>query len=338
LAFYGLLQSRPYTETDEPLLMQMRELRFNNSLGPFEQLHLRYALGKTEEQIGRYEQAMADYEVANALAFQIHNAALPAEALDFGIDNRKVEAAFERLDRHSSSVHTTEAPIFIIGMVRSGTTLLDQILSCHPAVKAAGEIGFWLRTSVAFARRTEVPTIDALQKPAEEYLGNIERLVGPSERFTDKMPLNFAGAGIIHAALPNARLLHLRRNPLDTCLSIYTTYFGPSTPFAYNQTNIANYYREYLRSMAYWRAVLPKDRLLEFDYEELVGSPTTVVPQILDFCGLQWHEACLHPERNEGAILTPSRWQARQTINPRSVDRWKRFEPWLGDFAGLMPK
>jgi hypothetical protein len=222
-------------------------------------------------------------------------------------------------------------------MVRSGTTLLDQILSCHPAVKSAGEIGFWIRTSVAFARRSEAPSREALRKPAEEYLENVERLVGRTERFTDKMPLNFANAGIIHAAMPNARLLHIRRNALDTCLSIYTTYFGPSTPFAYRRSNIVAYYREYLRSMAYWRTALSKDRLLEFDYEELVSEPETIVPQILAFCGLPWHDGCLHPERNEGAILTPSRWQARQPINRGSVDRWTRFEPWLGEFAELSP-
>jgi hypothetical protein len=221
-------------------------------------------------------------------------------------------------------------------MIRSGTTLLDQILSSHASIVAAGELRFWIEESLRLAWRNTSPTANDLRDLADEYLAYLELLAGKSVRITDKMPLNFSYTGIIHRALPNARFLHIRRSPVDTCLSIYTTYFGQGAPFAYRKDVTVAYYQEYLRMMDYWRGVIPQDCLFELDYEELISNPANLIPRIIDFCGLPWDDACLHHDQNPVAINTPSRWQARQPMYKSSVDRWRRYEPWLGEFAELL--
>jgi hypothetical protein len=203
-------------------------------------------------------------------------------------------------------------------------------------VHSAGELQFWTEETVRLAFGIGMEDHPSLEALADEYLTYIEQLAGKSGRITDKMPLNFAYAGVIHRALPGARFIHIRRHPVDTCLSIYTTYYGAGPRFAYNKSNIVAYYREYLRVMGYWRERLPSDRLFELDYEDLISDPQSVIPRIVEFCGLPWDESCLHHDRNESAINTPSRWQARQPIYRTSVERWRRFEPWLGEFAELL--
>jgi hypothetical protein len=149
------------------------------------------------------------------------------------------------------------------------------------------------------------------------------------------MPTNYHHAGLISMALPNSKLIHLRRNPLDTCLSIYTTFLGPGTQFAYNKRNIIGYYRAYLDIMEHWRKVLPPGQMLEIDYEDLVTDKETVLRRVLDFGGLSWNENVLSHESHAGQVSTPSLYTARQPVNARSVARWRRFEPWLGEFLEL---
>ena len=152
------------------------------------------------------------------------------------------------------------------------------------------------------------------------------------------MPANFLALGLIHLALPRARIIHVRRDPIDTCLSIYTTPFGNPLDFAHDRADIVFYYEQYLRLMARWREVIPPDRLLDIDYEALVADPEPVARAMVAFCGLDWDEACLRPERNEHIIMTPSVWQARQPVYKSAAGRWRRYEPWLGDFCRLAPR
>jgi tetratricopeptide (TPR) repeat protein len=336
--YYGLTQCRKFSETDRETVREMEALRGDPALGTLSEIHLRYALGKVNEWRDRYQEAMADYDVANGLAYQIHNPGAGPTDFERPEEGKKVVALYERLAGSEAQGRATQVPIFIVGMIRSGTTLLDQILSSHRSVKSAGELQFWTEetTRLAFGEPEGRP--DDLGGLADEYLCYIELLAGRSERITDKMPLNFAYAGVIHRALPDARFIHIRRHPVDTCLSIYTTYFGLGPRFAYSKANIVAYYREYLRTMDYWRERLPSDRLLEIDYEELIADPESVIPRAVEFCGLAWDDACLHHDLNTSAINTPSRWQARQPIYRTSLERWRRYEPWLGEFAELLTK
>jgi hypothetical protein len=154
-------------------------------------------------------------------------------------------------------------------------------------------------------------------------------------RVTDKMPTNFLHMGLMSLAFPQAKFIHLKRNPLDTCLSIYTTFLGPGTQFAYNQENIVGYYRGYLQTMEIWRAVVPPEQFLEIEYEDLVSNKEAVIRRVLEFCGLDWDDACLRHESNPSQVSTPSLWTARQPVSRGSVERWRRFEPWLGKLADL---
>jgi hypothetical protein len=149
------------------------------------------------------------------------------------------------------------------------------------------------------------------------------------------MPINFRHLGLIRIAFPEARILHIRRDPLDTCLSIYMTYFAGGPTFAYNRTNIVAYYRAYLGLMEHWRSVLPSSHFHELRYEDLVSDPEATARAAIEFCGLPWEEACLRFHQSSRVVGTPSRWQARQPVYKSSVGRWRNYEPWLAEFLAL---
>ena len=336
---YGLMQSRKLTdsEADTAFVGEMEGRLRDPRLQPKGAMYLRYALGRAEEQRKRYGEAMAHFDEANRLAQRIYHAGRPLAPTRFAEENDQVRTLVEAMRDQPPASNPTESPIFIIGMIRSGTTLLDQIVSSHPAVASGGELRFWIEEGRRLAVQSAVPSDPQLRALAEEYVTYAQLLAGSAERITDKMPLNFAYAGLIHQALPNARFLHIRRHPIDIALSIWTTFFGQGPLFAYDKANIVAYYREYERSMAHWRATLPSDRLYELDYEALIADPSSVIPRVIEFLGLPWDDACLHHDQNQSAINTPSRWQARQPIYRTSVERWRRYEPWLSEFKDLEP-
>ena len=154
-------------------------------------------------------------------------------------------------------------------------------------------------------------------------------------KITDKMPPNFQRLGIIRMLFPKAKVIHCRRDPIDTCLSIYTTPLRGSD-FLYDRSNIVFAYQEYLRLMEHWRKVLESDFLFEVDYEALIADREPAIRDMVNFVGLEWDDACLSHEDNERAVTTPSRWQARQRLYSTSVERWRRFSPWLGEFKKLL--
>ena len=228
-------------------------------------------------------------------------------------------------------------PILIIGMPRSGTTLVEQIVSSHPEVRGAGELNFWNERGAAWHQAgpagTEAPF---LRQAAADYL-RVLRAIGPkSARVTDKMPFNFLWAGLIHLAFPRATIIHCRRAAIDTALSIHQTLFHPGLAFPTGGAKLVAYFRSYQRLTDHWRSVLPAERFIEVEYEELTREPEPVIRRIIAGCGLGWHDACLRPERNPRAVKTPSKWQTRQPIYRHSVERWRRYEPWLGSLRALL--
>jgi hypothetical protein len=232
-----------------------------------------------------------------------------------------------------------DLPVFIVGMPRSGTTLVEQILSSHSAVAAGGELGFW-RVRLSGWRASGIsgfPDPAALAKAADDYCA-VLREIGPGAlRVTDKEPRNFMLLWLLRLAHPDARIIHCRRHPVDTCLSIFFANFGPHHVYAWDRGDLVFYYRLYERLMDHWRRVLRADRFTEVDYETLVADPETETRRLIDFCGLNWDEACLAPERNNRVVNTASLWQARQPVYQSSVERWRRYEPWLGELRELLP-
>jgi hypothetical protein len=244
------------------------------------------------------------------------------------------DAAFFERNRGLGS--ETDLPVLIIGSPRAGTTLLDRILASHPEIGSAGEQLFWFDHVNATLNAISNDSAQA-QEIAADYR-RLLRTFGPKKgRVIDKMPMNYGAAGIIHTLLPNARFIHCRRHPVDTCISLYMTAHSMSAvPFGHSRSEIVRGYQDYLRVMAHWRTVLPADRFLEVDYEEIVADREGAARRIIDFLGLEWSDACLMHEGREGKVSTPSLWQVRQPIYNTSVDRWRRYEPWLGEFRELL--
>jgi LPS sulfotransferase NodH len=233
-------------------------------------------------------------------------------------------------------------PVLILGMPRSGTTLVEQIISMHPEVAAGGELQFWPEHGPAWlsagADGNEKPFVlsEFLGQAATDYLGVLRAIGLKAARVTDKMPFNFLWAGLIQVAFPRATIIHCRRDAIDTALSIHQTHFHPSLAFPTGGAELVAYFRTYERLMNHWRSVLAADRFLEVDYEELTCAPDPVIRRIIAACGLRWNAACLRPELNSRAVKTPSKWQARQPIYRPSVARWRRYEPWLGPMRALV--
>jgi hypothetical protein len=222
-------------------------------------------------------------------------------------------------------------------MPRSGTTLVEQIISAHPDVAAGGELNFWTSRGVAWVRDgMPGPGGEFLARAAADYSGRLRGISPAAARVTDKMPFNFLWAGLIHLAFPRAVFLNCRRAFVDTALSIHQTHFSLHLAFPTGGAALVRYFRCYERITAHWRSVLPPGCFVDVEYEKLTGSPEPEIRRVIGACGLTWNDACLTPENNARVVKTPSRWQARQKINRASMDRWRRYEPWLGELSGLL--
>lgn len=334
MTYYALLDRHVGAQTATLRLAQMEPLVDDPDLSDDDRLYLFYAIGKAYDQAGLYEAAMRSFDRANEMAYHLHNEGRPFDQDQFRKINDVTMSAFDGTAPRPGG-NVSRRPIFVVGMIRSGTTLVEQILSSHRDVAAAGELRFWVNEP-----RSQYPydQLDsaAIQDISLRYMQELDKADASRQFVTDKMPLNYANLGFMHTVFPQARIVHVRRHPVDTCLSIYSTYFGAGPNFPYRKENIAFNYREYLRLMDHWRSVIPTSNLIEVDYEQLVSSPEPEIRSLVDRCGLPWDEACLRHEENQSAVNTPSRWQVRQPMYTTSTERWRRYEPWLGAFRELL--
>jgi tetratricopeptide (TPR) repeat protein len=300
-----------------------------------EAIHLRYALGKYFDDVGEYEQAFASYRQANELSKRF-GASYDRADLTQLVERimSLCDARFLRAQRPGAC--DAQRPVFIIGMPRSGTSLTEQILASHPAVFGAGEVRFWDHAFTDVAQHAPEERDAALALLAGDYLAKLGAQAGASLRVTDKMPANFLYAGLIHAALPHARIIHMQRHPLDTCISVYFQNFFNVSPYANDLENLAHYYGQYLRIMAHWRALLPAASLLEVPYEGLVEDAEGWTRRMLEFIGLPWDVRCLDFHQTERVVITASKWQVRQKLHTASAGRWRHYEPYLGPLRQLL--
>lgn len=332
-AYYGLVTSRRLTEEDRSLVERMRAAVVDPRLAPGDRVVLHFALGKAYEDLGDFGAAMRHFHEGNGTAALHMRLGFDAKHLASVNDERIKRfshAYLQELAKHGSA---SETPLFVVGMIRSGTTLVEQALSNHPDIAGGGELRYWYEKEPEFAKGDP-----PVREMAETYLELLTQLGGGKARVIDKMPLNFAFLGMMYAAFPRARFIHCARSPIDNCLSIYTTFFDNPPPFSHVPSNIIAYYRQYERMMAHWRRVIPKDRILEVRYEDMVADRDRVTREMVRFSGLDWSDAVLRHEDNPRAVRTPSLWQVRQPIYTSSVERWRRYEPWLSEFAELIPK
>lgn len=295
-----------------------------------DRLHIGHALAKSHEDIGNADQAMQWLGQAKALKRE----AAPYNTAD-------IESLFAAASRAGITGPTTgnpdPSPIFIVGLPRTGTTLLDRILSSHSDVSSAGELSdFALELKRAAGTPSplvlDADTLDTagaldLAAIGERYIARARRVVGDSTRFVDKMPLNFFYAPLILRALPNARIICLRRNPADTVLSNYRQLFATSFGYygyAYDLAWTAHYYAQFDRLMSHFKTQLPVDRFTEVRYEHLVSDLEGEARRLVAFCGLDWQEQCLAFHENAAPVATASASQVRRPLYATSVNRWKR--------------
>ena len=333
--YYELVRCRPVTRDDGALLQRMEGALATPGLEAAQQVRLLLAIGKAADDLGDYARAMQHFDAADAV--RRVSASFDRAAFSIGIDRLISQCTAEWVERTPDLGTCDATPVLIIGMPRSGTTLVEQIVSMHPEVGAGGELHFWNQRGAAWHRSGGAggePSFMA--QTAADYLGVLRAIAPMAPRVTDKMPFNFLWAGLIHVVFPRATIIHCRRAAVDTALSIHQTHFHPGLAFPTGGADLVAYFRGYQRLIHHWRSVLPADRFIEVDYEDLTRAPEPAIRRIIAACGLTWHDACLRPECNTRAVKTPSKWQARQPIYRTSIARWRRYEPWLGPLNALV--
>ncbi len=344
-SYYDLVRCRPVTSGDGGLLQAMQAALATPGLEAWQVLRLHLAIGKTAEDLGDYALAMKHFDSADAV--RRSSRSFDSSTFSIEIDRLIARCTSEFIEGLSEAGSCDATPVLIIGMPRSGTTLVEQIVSMHPEVGAGGELNFWNERGAEWHRPgvaenaaagDEMPAVskEFLAKAAADYLRVLRVIAPKAARVTDKMPFNFLWAGLVHAAFPQATIIHCRREAVDTALSIHQTHFHPSLAFPTGGAELVAYFRDYNRLIDHWRRVLPADRFIEVDYEDLTREPEPIIRRVIAACGLAWDNACLRPESNPRAVKTPSKWQTRQPIYRTSVERWRRYEPWLGPLRALV--
>jgi tetratricopeptide (TPR) repeat protein len=345
-AYNSLVNTRKFS-TDAPELRNILNELVNPTVSDEEASDLHLAAGKVLNDLARYDEAMDHFLKAKSL--KVH---------EFDIDayRRRVDSIIQLFDAgflaaKSGYGSSSEAPVFVLGMPRSGTTLTEQICSSHPDVHGAGEltklgrmaasIGLKFEPGRIFGEPVRSMTIQQSQSLAAEYLANLRLYSSTVQRIIDKMPHNFELIGLIAILFPNARFIHCKRDAIDNCLSCFFSILQEGHNYSYDLSTLGLAYREYDRLMRHWQTVLP-GRIFENRYEDLISDQADQSRRLIDHLGLAWDDACLRFFDKAGSVRTISRWQVRQPIYTSSVKRWKNYEgriqpliEALGDLAEL---
>jgi tetratricopeptide (TPR) repeat protein len=332
----GIASLRKMKAADAAWLTEVQRIA-QKRLPPRQEVHLHYAIGKYFDDRQDFERAYLNYQRANELT-KLHTPK-KYDRLEFTRAIDRIVRLYDLAWASGTPIgpNTSSRPVFIVGMPRSGTTLAEQILASHPAVFGAGELGFWT-TALTAPDASDVSGgkgDGAENTLADDYLRLLATLSAGAVRIVDKMPANFMALGLIHESLPNARIIHMRRNPMDTCLSIYFQNFATAHPYASDLDDLAHYYAEYSRLMRHWRTTLPEGTLLEVSYEALVDDQEGWSRKMLQFIGLPWDPRCIDFHRTDRPVVTASRSQVRQKMTRASVERWRRYEKFIGPLRHL---
>ncbi|WP_152661347.1 tetratricopeptide repeat-containing sulfotransferase family protein [Halioglobus maricola] len=305
-----------------------------------EEMNLRYALAKEHEDLGQYDESFAELGRASRLrrGHMKHDAVADLRAIDGIID--AFGASYFSVEHIGAN---TRAPIFIVGLPRTGTTLVERIIGAHSEVIAAGELNNFAEClGVQLAAQKPTDRLDFIRRAAgvdhaslgEAYIESTRHLAGNSARFIDKLPLNFLYCGLIHRAMPNAKIVHLSRHPMDTCYAIYKTLFKQAYPFSYELLELGNYYLSYCKLMAHWRQMMP-GAIYDVSYERLVSNPEYETRQLIQACGLEWEDRCLQFHKSSAPSMTASLAQVRKPMYTSSVGRWQQYRDGLRPLEDL---
>jgi tetratricopeptide (TPR) repeat protein len=341
--YFHLGRAKRFTRDDRHFIAMQRLAQDMRSLSLEAQIYLHFALGKAFGDIEDYEQSFYHLLEGNTLKRQ-QWPYREAKVLD---RLKRVGAMFtpEIMREKAGLGEPSAVPVFIVGMHRSGSTLVEQILASHPKCFGAGELpnidalARDLRGPNGAVFPEAVPSLSAqqLRALAGRYLAAIRPLSATAERITDKMPLNFIHAGFIHLLFPKAHIIHTRRDPCDTAISCFgivlgQAFLGQGMDYSSDLAELGRFYRAYRSLMAHWRSVLPAGAMLEVNYEELVEDFERQARRIVAHCGLEWDDACASFYRNARPVLTASVGQVHQPIYSSSVGRWRRYEKFMQPF------
>lgn len=330
-AWAALASTRKMTVADAEWFKGAEEIA-SSAIHPLAEANLRFAMGKYCDDVADFPLAFQNFKRGNEL--------LKAAAEDY--DRRGRSRRIDELIRLYSPkaisnlgdpVSRSEKPVFVVGMPRSGTSLAEQIIASHPAACGAGELPYWERKAAEVTEDTLSHA--ARSKLAEEYLGILEERSASASRVIDKAPVNSDFLGLIYSVFPNARVIYMQRDPIDTCLSCYFQQFFTGLNFTFDLSDLAHYFREHKRIMAHWRAVLPPGFILEVPYEALVSDQEIWSRRMVEFIGLDWDARCLEFHANKRHVITASAWQVRQKIYRHSVARWRNYAAFIGPLKSL---
>ena len=336
-AYYSLANLKVYSFSDAEI-DRMHVQEENRNLSHMDRVYLNFALGKAYEDRADFATSFRYYEQGNRL--KKIQTTYKAEQMSQDLEAQRHTCTAELFERHAGSGDQAPDPIFIVGLPRAGSTLLEQILSSHSQVDGTLELPNILSLSQRLRRRarqegaTEYPGIldelsgDELEQFGSEFMEDtrIHRREAPF--FIDKMPNNFRHIGLIHLILPNAKIIDARRHPMACCFSGYKQLFAEGQEFSYDLSDAGRYYRDYVELMDHWDAVLP-GKVLRVHYEDVVTDTATQVRRILDHCGLPYEDACVNFYETKRSVRTPSSEQVRQPIYTSGLEQWRNFEPWL---------
>ena len=334
-ALYNRSRTQRYKSVDHPFVVQLKEASKAAS-GRFEQdpdsaSMIEFALGKVYNDLGNADLAFTHYANANQLQAKLsrYDRQRSAEWVDALIETFD-EALFTG---NAASLVDDTLPVLIVGMPRSGTTLVEQIIASHPAAFGAGELRNLAAISMEIGSLTDEPyprgiqslTPETYSELASRYLEGLRALDAEAKRITDKLPTNFLHVGLARLLLPGVRIIHCRRDPTDTCFANFIQHFTEGHRYSYDLDDTAHFYGQYRRLMNHWDSVL-KEPVLTVDYESVVADLETQARRLIDYIGLPWDERCLRYHESERKVETASNWQVRQPIYSEASRRWKRYE------------
>lgn len=322
---------RTLGNSGDPLLAQLRAALAVPGRHPVELADIGFGLGKALDDVGCYDEAFAAYAAANAAS---RRATGPGVLYDAAAHERYINRLIQCFrSPPAADASGLQSPVFICGMFRSGSTLVEQVLAAHPGVTTGGELDLM----PALAQRHVPPDGDwsMLDRPGElaslarAYLDAVSTRLPDHGLVTDKRPDNFLHIGLIKTLFPSARIVHTVRNPLDNCLSVYFLHLGRHMPYALDLLDTAHWYGQHERLMEHWRS-LYGDSIHVVDYDRFVADPERHTRALLDFCGLPWDPACLSFHTARRRVETASLWQVRQPLYQRSSGRWRHYANHLG--------
>ncbi len=334
-AWAGLARIRKMTSSDGEWLAGAEQIAAGG-ISPLEEAEIRFAMGKYCDDVKDFAKAFQNYKRANELT--------KTAATDY---DRDVRAGFvadmirvysrKTISKLRGGGSPSTKPVFVVGMPRSGTSLIEQIIASHPAANGAGETTFWGDTANEHeTSQWREPLAESARKGiAESYLRELGARSGDASRIVDKAPSNCDYLGLIYSVFPNARIIYSQRDPIDSCLSCYFQQFVTALNFTMDLSDLAHYFREHQRLMAHWRAVLPPGSILDVPYEALIADQESWTRKILEFLGLEWDERCLEFHKTKRPVVTSSFWHVRQKIYKESVARWRNYENFIEPLLSL---